>query len=193
MSFELFPGDRVGLVGHNGAGKTTLLRVLAGVYAPVQGHIEVQGKVVSLLDISLGIEEEATGHENIFMRGVMMGLSPREIRRNAAKIAEFTALGDYLEMPVRTYSAGMQMRLAFAVSTGFDADIVLMDEWLSVGDADFARKAAERLDDLVRRSKILVLASHSTELVDRMCNRVIRLEAGKIVSEEDRSAVTRPK
>jgi lipopolysaccharide transport system ATP-binding protein len=181
VSFEFRPGDRVGLVGHNGAGKTTMLRVLAGVYPPVGGSLDVRGRIVSLIDMSLGMDHEATGYENIFLRGIMMGIKPSEIERKLDEIAEFSELGeDFLNMPVRTYSSGMLLRLAFAVSTSIHADIVLMDEWLSVGDAAFNEKAAERLDSVVENSSILVLASHSPELVKKMCNRVLTFEHGRI-------------
>jgi lipopolysaccharide transport system ATP-binding protein len=181
ISFDIQKGMRIGLVGHNGSGKTTLLRVLAGIYEPVAGQVRVEGKVASLLDVSTGIDPEATGSENIVLRGVMMGLTLREIRSRAQEIAEFTELGEYLDMPVRTYSSGMLLRLAFGVATSINADIVLMDEWLSVGDENFKEKAARRLDDMVARSAILVLASHSMELLKRNCNQVFRMEHGRIV------------
>ncbi|AXE91498.1 ABC transporter ATP-binding protein [Paraburkholderia sp. 22099] len=181
VSFELRPGDRVGLVGHNGAGKTTMLRVLAGVYPPVSGRLVVKGSIVSLIDMSLGMEPEATGYENIFLRGIIMGLRPAEIEEKLDEIAAFSELGeDFLNMPVRTYSSGMMLRLAFAVSTAVKSDIVLMDEWLSVGDASFNDKAAKRLTQVVEESAILVLASHSPDMVKRMCNRVFSFEHGKI-------------
>jgi lipopolysaccharide transport system ATP-binding protein len=183
VSFAIEPGERVGLVGHNGSGKTTLLRVLAGTYEPVQGSLHVRGRVASLLDISLGIDPEVSGYDNILLRGVMMGLKPREIRSRLNEIAAFTGLGEYLAMPVRTYSSGMQMRLAFAVSTSIAADILLIDEWLSVGDAAFNEKASKRLDHLVEQSAILVVASHSEELIRRMCNRVIHLEHGRVTAD----------
>lgn len=181
VSFEFKPGDRVGLVGHNGAGKTTMLRVLAGVYAPVSGKLTVKGRIVSLIDMSLGMDPEATGYENIFLRGIMMGLKPSEIEKKLQSIAEFSELGDdFLNMPTRTYSSGMLLRLAFAVSTSVQADIVLMDEWLSVGDASFTQKAEERLQEVVKNSAILVLASHSPDLVERLCNRVVAFQHGKM-------------
>lgn len=185
INFDIKAGDRVGLIGHNGSGKTTLLRVLAGAYEPVSGMLDVSGRIASLLDLSLGMDHDATGYENIFLRGIMMGLTPREIRAKTPEIAEFTELGEYLDMPVRTYSSGMQLRLAFAVSTSVDADILIMDEWLSVGDADFNQKAAKRLGSLVENTAILVLASHSPELVANVCNRAFRLEHGKLVQESD--------
>jgi lipopolysaccharide transport system ATP-binding protein len=182
MSFEIREGDRVGLVGQNGSGKTTLLRVLSGIYEPQSGSLEVSGRAATLLDLSLGIDPEATGYENIVFRGILAGLHPRTIRARIDEIADFTELGDYLNMPVRTYSSGMQVRLAFAVATSVEADILLMDEWLSVGDADFSQKAAQRLEGLVDRTPILVLASHNQSLVERVCNKVFKLEHGRLLS-----------
>lgn len=183
VSFKVNPGDRIGLVGHNGSGKTTLLRVLAGAYEPVSGELEIRGRVGSLLDISMGMDNEATGYENIFLRGIMMGVAPAAMRARIDDIAEFTELGDYLDMPVRTYSSGMQIRLAFAVATSISADILLMDEWLSVGDAGFAEKASKRLESLVEQSSALVIASHSRELIARLCNRGLCLEHGRLLEE----------
>lgn len=183
VNFEVRAGERIGLVGHNGSGKTTLLRTLCGVYAPTFGRLLVTGRVVSLLDINLGMDPDGTGYENIMMRGIVMGMTPKLINARLDDIAEFTDLGEYLGMPIRTYSTGMQMRLAFAVSTSVDADVLLMDEWLSVGDAEFQEKAAQRLAALVDRTPILVIATHSMDLVQRTCSRVLRLEHGKIVSD----------
>ncbi len=185
VSFEATPGDRIGLMGHNGSGKTTLLRVLAGAYEPVSGYLETKGRVASLLAITMGMDQDATGYENIFLRGVMMGMSPQEIRTKVDEIAEFTELGEYLEMPIRTYSSGMHLRLAFAVSTSVDADIVIMDEWLSVGDDTFKEKAAVRLNQMVENASILVMATHSKELLARVCNRVLHLEHGSVIEEFD--------
>lgn len=185
VSFELREGERVGLVGHNGSGKTTLLRVLAGAYEPVSGTLEIEGRVASMLSISLGMDPEATGYENIFLRAAIMGMRPREIAPLVEEIREFSELGDYLHMPLRTYSSGMAMRLAFAISTCVTADIILMDEWLSVGDAAFARKAQERLARVLDRAKILVLASHNEKLIRDNCNRMIRLDHGEIVAIEE--------
>lgn len=188
VSFEIRAGDRVGLMGHNGAGKSTLLRMLSGIYEPVSGTLTVEGRVATLLELHLGIDPDATGYENIMLRGVMAGLKLREIRARIEDIAEFTELGDYLAMPVRTYSSGMLLRLAFAVSTSVEADILLMDEWLSVGDAEFAKKASVRLEQLVKRTPILVLASHSKALIEKTCNRVFQLEHGR-VTEQSAGAV----
>ena len=183
LNFEIQKGDRVGLMGHNGSGKTTLLRVLAGAYEPTHGALYLKGRVASLLDISLGMDHDATGYENIFLRGIMMGLTPVEIREKTDEIAAFTELGDYLDMPVRTYSSGMQLRLAFAVSTSVQADIIVMDEWLSVGDAGFMARASERLQKLVDGASILVIASHDPNLIRKICNRAFYMEHGRIVKE----------
>ena len=185
VSFDIRAGDRVGLIGHNGAGKTTLLRALSGVYEPIRGVLDISGRVASLLDLHLGVDPDASGLENIQLRGVLAGLHPAEIRAKTAEIAEFTELGEYLDMPVRMYSSGMQLRLLFAVVTSIDADILLMDEWLSVGDAEFSKKAARRIENLVERSPILVLASHSPELIRKVCNRVFRLEHGSLVEAKE--------
>jgi lipopolysaccharide transport system ATP-binding protein len=184
LNFEFNEGERIGLTGHNGSGKTTLLRVLSGVYAPVSGALKVTGKVASLLDVSMGLDPDATGFENIYLRGIMDGLKPAFIRSRIDDIADFTDLGDYLNLPVRTYSSGMMLRLAFAISTSVEADILIMDEWLSVGDAQFSAKAAERLDGLVRKASILVIASHDPRLIERICTRRLHLEHGKIITDE---------
>lgn len=184
LTFEVKGGERIGLTGHNGSGKTTLLRTLCGVYAPTFGRLRVAGRVVSLLDINLGMDPDGTGYENILMRGIVMGMTPRQIAIRVKEIAEFTELGEYLSMPIRTYSSGMQMRLAFAVSTSVDADVLLMDEWLSVGDPEFQEKAAKRLSAMVERTPILVIATHSTELIKKTCTRVMQLKHGRICVDE---------
>lgn len=175
LSLNLKSGDRLGVMGPNGAGKSTLLRVIAGIYEPTSGSIEVKGRIASLIDISLGMELEASGFENIRMRGVMMGLSLKQIKLLEEEIAEFTELGPYLNMPIRSYSTGMHMRLGFAVSTAVPADILLMDEWLSVGDEAFKIKAEKRLEDYVNKSSILVLASHSKETIEKLTNLQLSL------------------
>ncbi|MBA2486619.1 MAG: ABC transporter ATP-binding protein [Nitrospira sp.] len=180
VSFQLNPGDRLGLRGDNGSGKTTLLRAIAGIYPPLSGRLDVVGSIASLIDCNLGMEGEASGVENIRMRGILLGLSRRETDNLLDDVAQFTQLGSFLSMPVRTYSAGMHLRLGFAVSTAIEADIVLMDEWLSVGDADFQKRAEERLMRFLSRSKILVLASHSEQLLSNVCNRIIHLERGRV-------------
>lgn len=180
ISLELKLGDRLALIGHNGAGKTTLLRVLAGVYEPVSGYIDVQGRVAPLFDIGVGIDPEATGYENIRLRGTLLGIPRQKLDEQAQEIVDFAELGDYMNMPVRTYSSGMTLRLAFAISTCVTPEILLMDEYLSVGDAKFMHKAEERMERLVASAGIMVLASHSTELVQRMCNCALWLDGGTV-------------
>jgi lipopolysaccharide transport system ATP-binding protein len=189
LTFSLKDGDRVGLLGHNGAGKSTLLRLLTGVYAPSSGHAVISGEIGSLIDISLGIDPEATGIENIFLRASLLGLTNKQIESHLEDIIEFSELGDFVEMPLRTYSTGMHLRLAFAVSTVLRPEILLMDEWLSVGDENFKQKAELRMNDMVRSTNILVIASHSKELVLKTCNRVIWLEHGKIRMDADPETV----
>jgi lipopolysaccharide transport system ATP-binding protein len=184
LSFEWREGDRIGLAGHNGSGKTTLLRAIAGIYEPIGGSLTVDGRIASMLSLTVGMDPEATGYENIFLRGVTMGLTRHEIAQVADDVCEFSELGDYIEMPLRTYSSGMAMRLAFAIATSVKADILLMDEWLSVGDEAFAHKSKRRLSELIDQAKILVLASHSPEVIRANCSRVIRLDHGRIVAEE---------
>lgn len=180
ISFTLEHGDRVGLMGPNGSGKSTLLRALAGVYAPTYGSLQVKGAIVSLLDLSLGMDGEFTGYENIFIRCILMGIPKSVIKKSIDDIIEFSELGDYIKMPMRTYSTGMHLRLAFSICTAFPADIVLMDEWLAVGDADFSKKAEDRLMQFIKKSSILVLASHSVNQVKKICNRLILMEHGSL-------------
>lgn len=173
-------GDRVGVVGPNGAGKSTLLRTLAKVYEPTKGNAHIDGKVISLIDLALGINPEASGSENLFIRGRLLGLTRKEIFKKHDDIVAFSELGEYMHMPVRTYSSGMLLRLAFSVSTAVNPEILLMDEWLSVGDADFRGKAEARLSGLVAKTRILVIASHSRELIEQVCNRAIWVEHGAV-------------
>lgn len=187
LNFEFHDGDRVGLIGHNGSGKSTLLRVLAGIYEPIAGEITVQGRVTSMLSITLGMDMEATGLENAFMRGYVMGVSTKKMAAAIEDIDEFSGLGEFLHLPIRTYSSGMTMRLAFAISTCFDSDIILMDEWLSVGDSEFAAKAKTRLDRMLNNAQIVVIASHNHSMVQDQCNKIIQLEHGKIVSIESKT------
>jgi lipopolysaccharide transport system ATP-binding protein len=180
INLQFEHGDRVALIGHNGAGKTTMLRVLAGVYEPTGGHIISSGKIAALSDIMLGIDMESTGHENISIRGRLLGLSQKEVEARRAEIAEFSGLGEYLDIPVRTYSSGMVLRLAFAVSTSVVPDILLLDEWIGAGDATFLAKAEERLNRLVGETGILVLATHTLSLAQRVCNRAVWMEHGSV-------------
>lgn len=184
INLEIHSGDRVGLYGHNGAGKTSLLRMIAGIYEPTGGELEVSGRISSLLDVALGMDMEATGYENILLRGMILGLSTEQIRKLTPSIVEFSGLGDFVAVPVRTYSSGMVLRLAFSIVTSIQPDILLLDEWLSVGDADFVRKAEERMRSLVDSASILVLASHSRPVIEDVCNIIVTLEHGKVISVE---------
>jgi ABC-type polysaccharide/polyol phosphate transport system ATPase subunit len=173
-------GEHIGLIGHNGAGKSTLLRAVAGVYEPVLGTISVCGRVGSLIDLTLGMDMEASGYENIRIRCLLLGLEPEEIDAHIDDIAEVSELGDFLAMPVRTYSSGMMLRLAFAISTSITPDILLMDEWIGAGDASFVKKAQARLQSLLGRTGILFIASHAEDIVKNNCTRAIWLDHGAI-------------
>jgi lipopolysaccharide transport system ATP-binding protein len=188
INLRLEAGDRLGLIGHNGAGKTTLLRTIAGAYAPDEGSILVEGKIASLLEPQLGMDAFVTGLENIRLRGLLMGLTNKQIKERTEEIADFTGLGPFLDLPLKAYSAGMIGRLAFAVSTAVDADILLMDEWLGAGDANFRAQAHDRLMSLFANSKIVVLASHDMQLLRDLCNKFIVLKGGcstKIMTADD--------
>jgi len=180
VSLSFKAGDRVALIGSNGAGKTTLLRVMAGVYEPSAGGVICRGRISPMFDISLGIDSEVSGYDNIRLRGLILGLSAREIESRMPDIVEFTELGDYLDIPVRTYSSGMLTRLTFAVATCFSPEILLMDEWIMAGDAGFLSKAQHRVQSFVERANILVLASHNLEICRRWCNKAVWLERGEI-------------
>lgn len=189
VSFHIEHGERVGLIGTNGAGKSTLLRVLGGIYEPTSGDVEVNGRVSALLNIGLGADPDATGYENILLRGIYMGLHPAEIKKLAPSIAEFTELGDFLDLPVRTYSSGMSMRLSFAIATALQPDILLMDEWIMASDRRFLNKARKRVDSFVSRSQILVLASHSPQILAQWCTRLFWMDGGSIIMQGETDAV----
>lgn len=191
INLSLAEGDRLGIVGHNGSGKTTLLRVLSGVYHPPYGSVRVDGAVTALLNVSLGTDSEATGRENIRLRGAMLGMSAQDIEKVTDEIAEFTELGNFLDVPVRAYSSGMQLRLSFAIATALRPEILLLDEWLSVGDEGFRAKAERRLNEMIESTRILVLASHSKELISKMCNRVLWLEHGRVRMDGDSATIVR--
>ncbi len=191
VTLTLNHGDRVGLVGHNGAGKTTLLRVLAGIYEPNEGTVETEGSVAPLFDITLGMDPESSGYENILLRGLFLGLGDHEMRERMDDIADFTELGDFLKLPIRTYSAGMRMRLAFAVATSIRPDILLLDEGIGAGDAAFLAKAKQRLDEFTSKAAIIVLASHSEDLLTRMCKTSVLMEHGRVIDAGDTEAILR--
>ena len=180
ISLHIEHGDRVGLVGHNGAGKSTLLRVIAQIYEPTSGDIEVSGSISPLLEMMMGMDPESTGYENIIMRGLILGLTHKQIREKVEEIAEFSELGDYLSVPVRTYSSGMKVRLAFAIVTSVKPDILILDEILGAGDAEFMKKARRRIDDLIEHSSIVIVASHNQDILEKFCNKIIHLETGRV-------------
>lgn len=180
LSFELREGDRLGLIGQNGAGKSTLLKVMSGGYRPSSGTIGIEGEIASLLTLGIGFDVEDTGLDNIYTGCLFFGMSPAQIRDKTEEIAEFTELGEYLKMPVRTYSSGMQVRLSFAIATAIDPDILLLDEVLGAGDAQFITKAQQRIERLMSRASLMVLASHSNAVVRQLCNKAIYLRAGHV-------------
>ena len=184
VSFTIKSGDRVALVGSNGAGKTTLLRVLSGVFQPSAGKLRIDGTVGSLIDPAAGMDMDSTGRENIILRCLYRGMPEMEALKMAEEVAEFSGLNEFLDVPLRTYSSGMQVRLSFALATAINPSILLMDEWLSAGDSEFMDKAETKLGSLVTSADIMVIATHDDRIVDRWCNRVIRLESGKIASDQ---------
>jgi ABC-type polysaccharide/polyol phosphate transport system ATPase subunit len=176
ISFSLQAGDRLGLVGPNGAGKTTLLKVLYGIYEPTRGTVAMEGRVDALFNISLGFRREATGRRNIELRGLINGWNKDEIDARMEEIIEFSELGDFIDMPFKSYSQGMAARLAFSIATSFKPEILLMDEWIGAGDPSFQEKARKRMAEMAERAGIIVLASHYQPLIERTCNKVLQLE-----------------
>src|SRR6202051_1362897 len=189
INLHLESGDRLGLVGSNGAGKTTLLRVLAGIYEPVLGALRVKGSLNALLDPNLGMNMELTGRENILLRGLYNGLPRSALPRLEEDVAEFAELADFLDLPVRIYSAGMVVRLGFALATAIKPQILLMDEWFLAGDAVVLDKARHRLEEMVRGADILVLSSHQADIVRNWCSRALWLDQGKVVADGPTDAV----
>lgn len=181
ISLEIHPGERVGLLGHNGAGKSTFLKMVAGLYPISNGSRIVEGTVRSLFDLSLGFEPDATGRENILYRGLLLGLSPKFMRDAEKEVVAFADLGDFIDYPIKTYSAGMQVRLAFAISTAVGGDILLLDEVIGAGDANFMAKAKRRILELVEQSEILCLASHDLSALESICQRGLVFHHGQIV------------
>jgi homopolymeric O-antigen transport system ATP-binding protein len=173
-------GERVGLIGHNGAGKSTFLKAVAGLYPISSGTLDVVGHVRALFDLSLGFEPDATGRENILYRGLLLGESPRFMRAREREIVDFADLGEFIDYPIKTYSAGMQVRLAFAISTAIPGEILLLDEVIAAGDMRFMTKARQRIHDLIGKAQILLLASHDLDTLRALCSRVIWLDHGKV-------------
>src|SRR5947209_10668225 len=180
FSLEIQSGERLGVIGHNGAGKSTLLKVLAGIYPPTSGTLQVEGQISSLFDIALGFEAEATGWENICYRGYLQGETPATIRDKVQPIADFSELGDFLNMPVRYYSAGMMVRLAFSIATAIEPEILLVDEVLSVGDMAFQDKASRRMQEMMAKAQLIVLVSHDLKSLARLCERAVWMDHGRV-------------
>lgn len=192
INFDLKKGDAVGLIGHNGAGKSTLLRTMAGVYTPIHGTITREGRVATVIELGTGMDPELPGYENIIRMSKLLGMSNAEIEKNCSEIETFTQLGEFLELPVRTYSTGMAMRLMFAIATSTQPDILLVDEMFGTGDAEFQVQAKKRMEELIRSVGIFVFASHSTEMIAQYCNRFFFLEHGTM-REISRAELTKQK
>ncbi len=182
INLNLKEGDRLGLVGHNGAGKSTILKVMAGVYEPTSGRILHRGRITPLFDSMPGMDTEDSGYENTITSGMLFGMTRSQIEAKVPDIAEFSELGEYFDLPMRTYSLGMQTRLGFALATAIDPGILLMDEGIGAGDARFAERAASRMTNFIAQSQIMVLASHSEPLIRQTCNKAAFMKAGRIVS-----------
>jgi lipopolysaccharide transport system ATP-binding protein len=179
VSFKLVDGDRLGLVGHNGSGKTSLLKVLAGIYEPTAGVVDIKGRISSMIAMGAGLDPDASGLQNIKNLAMMQLVPRREIERRLPEIVEFSELGAFINMPFKTYSSGMMARLMFSVITSVSADILIMDEWVSAGDADFQQKARERLSNIVDNAKIVIIASHDMHTIRRVCNKVLVMDSGR--------------
>ncbi|WP_067648367.1 galactan export ABC transporter ATP-binding subunit Wzt/RfbE [Nocardia harenae] len=180
ITLSLREGDRIGLVGHNGAGKSTLLRLLSGIYEPSRGSARIRGRVAPVFDLGVGMDPEISGFENIVIRGLFLGQTRKQMMAKIDEIADFTELGEYLSMPLRTYSTGMRVRLAMGVVTSIDPEILLLDEGIGAVDAEFMKKARKRLQELVSRSGILVFASHSNEFLAQLCDSALWIDHGRI-------------
>lgn len=183
ITLQANDGDRIGIIGHNGAGKSTMLKLLAGIYPPTKGYCKVQGRVCSLFDITLGFEYEATGWDNITYRAYLQGESPASLKNKIQGIAEFSELGNFLDVPVRYYSTGMLMRLAFSIATAVEPEVLLIDEVLATGDLAFQTKAKVRMTDMMKTSRVMVLVAHDLDTIRQMCNRVIWMQHGTIHME----------
>jgi ABC-type polysaccharide/polyol phosphate transport system ATPase subunit len=182
ISVKLEEGDRLGLIGHNGSGKSTLLKVIAGIYEPISGRVTVEGRITPLFDMLPGLDFEDTGYENIITSGLLLGLSRAQVENKIPEVEEFSELGEYLSLPVRTYSAGMTMRLGFALVTALHPDILVVDEGFGAADLSFTERAAQRLKDFISRSRIMVLASHSESMLTSICNKAALLQQGEIIA-----------
>ena len=183
FNLEIHDGERVGVIGFNGAGKSTLLKALAGVYPIKNGVIETKGEIRSMFELTLGFDMESTGRENIMYRGLMLGGTPKEVKEKEQEIIDFAELGEFIDYPIRAYSSGMLVRLAFAISTSVKGDILLVDEVLSAGDINFQKKARKRMMNVMDNAKILVLVLHDMEAIEQICNRTILIKQGEIIAD----------
>lgn len=180
ISINFNSGDRVGLVGHNGSGKSTFLKLLAGVYTPTSGQLNIQGQISSILDIYMGLDIELTGYENTKLRSVLNNFSKEDFKKFYNNVLEFSELQSFIDLPVKAYSNGMKLRLAFALATYIQPSIFLIDEMISVGDKSFAKKSENRLIEIIEKSKILIIASHNKDILDKYCNKIVEFENGQI-------------
>ncbi|MEK3725866.1 ABC transporter ATP-binding protein [Paenibacillus sp. FSL H8-0034] len=183
FSLTVQEGEKLGIIGHNGAGKSTLLKTIAGIYPIKSGDLKVRGEIRSLFDLSLGFDLESTGRENIMYRGLLLGETPKAILKQEQEIIDFAGLGEFIDYPIRSYSSGMLIRLAFAISTSIEGEILLLDEVIAAGDASFTAKAKERMTGLMSKAKILVLVSHDLTTIRDVCSRVILIKQGQIIKD----------
>lgn len=183
ISIELKAGDRLGIIGGNGAGKSTLLKTIAGIYEPTKGSVKIDGKITSLISSGLGMDDDSTGYQNIVLSGISIGYSKKEMESRFKDIEEFTELGDFLNLPIKTYSAGMRLRLAFAIATSVEPEIIVIDEGIGAGDAEFYSKAVKRVESFLSKASILIIASHSDDLLLKFCNKGIWMANGQIIDE----------
>jgi ABC-type polysaccharide/polyol phosphate transport system ATPase subunit len=181
INLEVREGERLGVLGGNGAGKSSLLKLVAGIYEPTRGACTTRGRISSLFDLTLGFEPDATGWENIAFRCYLQGETPAGVRRKSGAIAEFSGLGEHLNMPVRYYSSGMTVRLAFSIATAIDPEILLIDEVLAAGDAEFQERAARRIEEMMSQARIMICASHDLASLERLCDRAVWLEHGRML------------
>lgn len=191
ITLSIKDGDRVALLGHNGAGKSTFLKVCSGIYEPTQGSVKIKGRISSMVGLHMGMDEEASGYENIYRRAIFMGLPHNEAQNLIEEVKDFSELGDFLHLPIRTYSTGMQTRLAFAIATSIVPDILIMDEMIGAGDKEFVEKAKERTRKIIDQSKIFVIASHNPAILSGICNKAIWLENGIIKKQGDFEVVNK--
>lgn len=189
FNLEVNEGEKLGIIGHNGAGKSTLLKTIGGIFPVQSGEIDIKGEIRSLYDLALGFELESTGRENIMYRGLLLGETPRKIKDKEQEIIDFAGLGEFIDYPIRSYSSGMLIRLAFAISTSISGEILLLDEVIGAGDASFAAKAKERMTGLMSKAKILVLVSHDLSTIKEVCNRVILVKQGQIIMDGEPESV----